>query len=43
MKKYIKKLATVAAVAGIALSTTACSNGGKTVASYKGGKITQND
>ncbi|WEV70439.1 peptidylprolyl isomerase [Lactobacillus sp. ESL0785] len=43
MKKYMKKVAAVVAVAGIALSTTACSNGGKTVASYKGGKITQND
>lgn len=41
MKNYIKKIAAVAAVAGIALSTTACSSGGKTVASYKGGKITQ--
>ncbi|RHW51053.1 peptidylprolyl isomerase PrsA [Lactobacillus bombicola] len=43
MKKYFKTFATVAAVAGIALSTTACSNGGKTVASYKGGKITQQE
>ncbi|WEV38222.1 peptidylprolyl isomerase [Lactobacillus sp. ESL0680] len=43
MKKYLKKAAAVIAVAGIALSTAACSNGGKTVASYKGGKITQND
>ncbi len=43
MKKYIKKIAAVAAVAGIALSTTACASGGKTVASYKGGKITQKD
>lgn len=43
MKKYFKTIATVAAVAGIALSTTACSNGGKTVASYKGGKITQQE
>lgn len=41
MKKYIKKVAAVIAVAGIALSATACSNGGKTVASYKGGKISQ--
>jgi foldase protein PrsA len=43
MNKYIKGLAAVVAVAGIALSTAACSNGGKTVASYKGGKITQQD
>lgn len=43
MRKYIKKIAAVAAVAGIALSTTACSSGGKTVASYKGGKITQQE
>ncbi|MDF7638513.1 peptidylprolyl isomerase [Lactobacillus sp. ESL0791] len=43
MKKYIKKIAAVALVAGMALSTAACSNGGKTVASYKGGKITQDD
>lgn len=43
MKKYIKKAAAVIAVAGIALSTAACSNGGKTVASYKGGKITQQE
>ncbi len=43
MKKYFKKIAAVAAVAGIALSTAACSNDGKTVASYKGGKITQKD
>ncbi|RMC24225.1 MULTISPECIES: peptidylprolyl isomerase PrsA [unclassified Lactobacillus] len=43
MNKYIKRLAAVVAVAGIALSTAACSNGGKTVASYKGGKITQQD
>ncbi|WEV44214.1 peptidylprolyl isomerase [Lactobacillus sp. ESL0684] len=43
MNKYIKKIAAVVAVAGIALSTAACSNGGKTVASYKGGKITQDD
>ncbi|CAM3170563.1 foldase protein PrsA [Lactobacillus bombicola] len=43
MKKYFKTFATVAAVAGIALSTTACSNGGKAVASYKGGKITQQE
>lgn len=43
MKKYIKKAAAVIAVAGMALSTAACSNGGKTVASYKGGKITQQE
>ncbi|RVU70582.1 MULTISPECIES: peptidylprolyl isomerase PrsA [Lactobacillus] len=42
MKSYIKKAAAVIAVAGIALSATACSKSGdKTVASYKGGKITQ--
>ena len=43
MKKYIKKAAAVIAVASMALSTAACSNGGKTVASYKGGKITQQE
>ena len=43
MKKYIKKAAAVVAVAGIALSTAACSSGNKTVASYKGGKITQQE
>lgn len=43
MKKYIKKAAAVIAVAGIALSTAACSSGNKTVASYKGGKITQQE
>ncbi len=39
----MKKIATVVAVAGVALSTAACSNSGSnaTVASYKGGKITQ--
>lgn len=39
----MKKIAAVVAVAGVALSTAACSNGGSnsTVASYKGGKITQ--
>lgn len=42
MKKYIKKTAAVLAVAGLALSTAACSGGG-TVATYKGGKITQQD
>ncbi|MCJ2172637.1 peptidylprolyl isomerase PrsA [Lactobacillus kefiranofaciens] len=43
MKSYMKKIATVVAVAGVALSTAACSNSGSnaTVASYKGGKITQ--
>lgn len=43
MKSYMKKIAAVVAVAGVALSTAACSNGGSnsTVASYKGGKITQ--
>ena len=43
MKKYIRKAAAVIAVASMALSTAACSNGGKTVASYKGGKITQQE
>ncbi|KRM20108.1 foldase prsA [Lactobacillus kefiranofaciens subsp. kefiranofaciens DSM 5016 = JCM 6985] len=39
----MKKIAAVVAVAGVALSTAACSNSGSnaTVASYKGGKITQ--
>lgn len=39
----MKKVAAVIAVAGVALSTSACSNSGNnaTVASYKGGKITQ--
>ena len=43
MKSYMKKVAAVIAVAGVALSTAACSNSGNnaTVASYKGGKITQ--
>lgn len=42
MKKNVwKKAAAVLALAGIALSTTACSSGGKTVVNYKGGKITQ--
>ncbi len=43
MKSYMKKIAAVVAVAGVALSTAACSNSGSnaTVASYKGGKITQ--
>lgn len=41
MKKYIKKTAALVAVAGIALSTAACSGGG-TIATYKGGKITKN-
>lgn len=43
MKSYMKKVAAVVAVAGVALSTAACSNSGSnsTVASYKGGKITQ--
>ena len=40
MKKTWKKVAAVVAFAGIALSTTACSSS-KTVVSYKGGKITQ--
>ena len=42
MKSYMKKVAAVVAVAGVALSTAACSNSGNnaTVASYKGGKIT---
>lgn len=42
MKKTWKKAAAVVAFAGIALSATACSNN-KTVVSYKGGKITQQD
>lgn len=42
MKKYIKKTAAVLAVAGLALSTAACSGGG-TVATYKGGKITKDE
>ena len=41
MTKNWKKLATVVAFAGIALSATACSAGNKTVVNYKGGKITQ--
>lgn len=43
MKSYIKKAAAVLAVAGIALSASACSNNSSnsTVASYKGGKISQ--
>lgn len=43
MKSYMKKVAAVVAVAGVALSTAACSNSGNnaTVASYNGGKITQ--
>ena len=40
MKKTWKKVAAIAAFAGIALGTTACSSS-KTVVSYKGGKITQ--
>lgn len=40
MKKTWKTAAAVVAFAGIALSTTACSSS-KTVVSYKGGKITQ--
>lgn len=41
-KSYIRKAAAIIAVAGIALSATACSNSNNnTVASYKGGKITQ--
>ncbi|BDR60758.1 peptidylprolyl isomerase PrsA [Lactobacillus xylocopicola] len=43
MNKYFKKAAAAVVVAGLALSTAACSNNGKTVASYKGGKITQQD
>ena len=42
MKKNVwKKAAAVLALASIALSATACSSNGKTVVSYKGGKITQ--
>lgn len=40
--KYWKRAAIFAAVAGLALTTAACSQD-KTVASYKGGKITQQD
>lgn len=41
-KSYIKKAAVALAIAGIALSAAACSNqNNSTVASYKGGKITQ--
>ncbi|CCI85814.1 peptidylprolyl isomerase [Lactobacillus pasteurii DSM 23907 = CRBIP 24.76] len=44
MKNYWKKAAAVIAVAGIALSTAACSKSNNaTVASYKGGKITQEE
>ncbi|QNQ80105.1 peptidylprolyl isomerase PrsA [Lactobacillus sp. PV034] len=42
MKNTWKKAAAVVAFAGIALSATACSNS-KTVVSYKGGKITQEE
>lgn len=42
MKKYWKKAATVLAVAGIAVSATACSSSA-TIVTYKGGKITQED
>lgn len=42
IKKYWKRAAVIAAVAGLALTTAACSQD-KTVASYKGGKITQQD
>lgn len=42
MKNYIKKAAGLAAVAGVALTMAACSNqSNSTVASYKGGKITE--
>lgn len=42
MKNYVKKTAAVLAALGVALSMAACSNGSSsTVASYKGGKITQ--
>lgn len=40
MKKYLKSAAALVAVAGIALATAGCSSN-KTVVSYKGGKITQ--
>ena len=44
MISYWKKAAAVIAVAGIALSAAACSKGSdSTVASYKGGKITQQE
>ncbi|MBD5431476.1 peptidylprolyl isomerase PrsA [Lactobacillus agrestimuris] len=42
MKSYMKKAAAALAVAGVAVSLAACSNGNNaTVVSYKGGKITQ--
>lgn len=42
MKSYIKKAAAAVATLGVALSVAACSNSSSsTVASYKGGKITQ--
>lgn len=41
MKKTWKKAAAVLALAGIALSATACSSNDKAVVNYKGGKITQ--
>lgn len=42
MKKYWKRIAAFVAVAGIALTATACSSN-PTVVTYKGGKITQDD
>lgn len=42
MNKYWKKAAAIVAVAGIALSATACSSSA-TLVSYKGGKITQDE
>lgn len=42
MNNYVKKAVAAAMVAGTALTLAACSNGaGSTVATYKGGKITQ--
>ena len=44
MKSYIKKGAAAVAAIGVALSMAACSNQSKsTVASYKGGKITEQE
>ncbi|GFZ26652.1 peptidylprolyl isomerase PrsA [Lactobacillus corticis] len=41
MKFNFKRVAAVAVTAGLALTLAACSNDSKTVVSYKGGKITQ--
>ncbi|KRL61894.1 peptidylprolyl isomerase PrsA [Lactobacillus psittaci] len=42
MNKYLKKAAALVAVAGIALTATACSSSA-TLVNYKGGKITQDE